>query len=57
MSGLCATQSLWDRQQDLLQPLVFLTPWTAERLRSDLFSKLQPEQACVLTAQTKTDNE
>ena len=57
VSGLCASQSLWDRQQDLLQPLAFLTPWTAERLRSDLFSKLQPEQACVLTAQAKTENE
>ena len=53
VSGLCASQTLWDRHQDLLQPLAFLTPWTAERLCSELFPKLQPEQACVLTAHTR----
>ena len=51
-----ASQTLWDRQQDLLHPLAFLLPWTAERLRSDLFPRLQPEQAFVLTAQAKTKN-
>ena len=54
VSGLSASQTLWDRQQDLLHPLAFLPPWTAERLRSDLFPRLQPEQAFVLTAQAKT---
>ena len=56
VSGLSASQTLWDRQQDLLHPLAFLLPWTAERLRSDLFPRLQPEQAFVLTAQAKTKN-
>jgi len=54
VSGLSASQTLWHRQQDLLHPLAFLPPWTAERLRSDLFPRLQPEQAFVLTAQAKT---
>ena len=49
-------RTLWERQQDLLQPLALLPPWTAERLRSDLFPRLQPEQAFVLTAQAKTKN-
>lgn len=57
VSGLSASQTLWDRQQDLLHPLAFLPPWTAERLRSDLFPRLQPEQAFVLTAQAKTKHE
>ena len=56
VSGLSASQTLWERQQDLLQPLALLPPWTAERLRSDLFPRLQPEQAFVLTAQAKTKN-
>ena len=56
VSGLSASQTLWDRQQDLLHPLAFLPPWTAERLRSDLFPRLQPEQAFVLTAKAKTKN-
>ena len=56
VSGLCASQTLWDRPQDLLQPLDFLPAWTAERLRADLFPKLQPEQACVLTAQATTEH-
>ncbi len=56
VSGLSASQTLWDRQQDLLDPLAFLPSWTAERLRSELFPRLQPEQAFVLTAQAKTQN-
>jgi len=56
VSGLCASQTLWDRPQDLLQPLDFLPAWTAERLRTDLFPRLQPEQACVLTAQAMTEH-
>ncbi len=56
VSGLSASQTLWGRQQDLLYPLSFLPPWTAERLRSELFPRLQPEQAFVLTAQAKTEN-
>jgi len=56
VSGLSASQTLWDRQQDLLRPLEFLLPWTPERLRSELFSQLQPEQACVLIAQAKTEH-
>ena len=56
VSGLSASQTLWDRQQNLLRPLEFLMPWTAERLRSEVFSQLQPEQACVLTAQAQTEN-
>ena len=56
VSGLCASQTLWDRPQDLLQPLNFLPPWTAERLRADVFPRLQPEHACVLTAQAKTEH-
>ena len=57
VSGLCASQTLWDRQQDLLHPLAFLPAWTAERLRSELFPRLQPEQAFVLTAQAKSEQE
>ena len=56
VSGLSASQTLWDRQQNLLRPLEFLMPWTAERLRSEVFSQLQPEQACVLTAQAQTEH-
>ena len=56
VSGLCASQTLWDRPQDLLQPLDFLPAWTTERLRADLFSRLQPEQACVLIAQAPTEH-
>jgi predicted Zn-dependent peptidase len=57
VSGLCASQTLWDRQQDLLHPLAFLPAWTVERLRSELFPRLQPEQAFVLTAQAKSEQE
>ena len=57
VSGLCASQTLWDRQQDLLHPLAFLPTWTAGRLRSELFPRLQPEQAFVLTAQAKSEHE
>ena len=57
VSGLCASQTLWNRQQDLLHPLAFLPTWTAERLRSELFPRLQPEQAFVLTAQAKSEHE
>ena len=56
VSGLCASQTLWERPQDLLQPLAFLPAWTEERLRADLFPKLLPEQACVLIAQAPTEN-
>ena len=56
VSGLCASQTLWNRQQDLLHPLAFLPTWTAERLRSELFPRLQPEQAFVLTAQAKSEH-
>ena len=56
VSGLSASQTLWDRQQDLLRPLAFLPLWTAERLRSDLFPRLQPEQAFVLIAQATKEH-
>ena len=50
VSGLCASQQLWGRNQDLLAPLDLLQTWSAIELQTAIFPTLQPEQACVLIA-------
>ena len=47
---MAASQTLWNRPQELLQPLQHLQAWTDERLNAELIPLLQPQQACTLVA-------
>ena len=50
VAAMAASQTLWNRPQDLLQPLQHLQTWTDERLSAELMPMLQPQQACTLVA-------
>jgi len=50
VAAMAASQTLWNRPQDLLQPLQHLQAWTDERLSAELMPMLQPQQACTLVA-------
>ena len=50
VASMAASQTLWGREQSLLEPLQHLENWTLEALRSSLFPQLQPEKACTLIA-------
>ena len=50
VAAQAASQMLWNRPQELLQPLQHLQAWTEERLSEDLMPLLQPSRACSLIA-------
>tara|TARA_Y100001968_G_C19226388_1_gene652284 strand:- start:147 stop:878 length:732 start_codon:yes stop_codon:yes gene_type:complete len=50
VSALAASQFLWDRRLDLLGSIEHLASWTPERLRNELFPKLQSSLSCTLIA-------
>ena len=50
VAAQAASQMLWNRPQELLQPLQHLQAWTEERLTEDLMPLLQPSRACSLIA-------
>ena len=53
VSSLAGTQTLWERNQNLLYPLSYLDYWTAERLQEIIFPKLQLENSFTLIAKSK----
>ena len=50
VAGTAGNQQLWERQQDLLQPLQVLNSWNADRLLQELMPTLSSEKACTLIA-------
>ena len=54
VAAMAASQTLWGRQQSLLEPLQQLERWTTDELRGELFPRLQPEKACTLIARPGT---
>ena len=50
VAGTAGNQQLWERQQDLLQPLQVLKSWNADRLLQELMPTLSSEKACTLIA-------
>ena len=57
VAGLAGSHALWNRCQPLLEPLQNINYWSAERLRDEIFTKLQPQDCCTLIARpTKTDS-
>jgi predicted Zn-dependent peptidase len=50
VAGTAGSQQLWERQQDLLQPLQVLNDWSADRLLQELMPTLSSDRACTLIA-------
>jgi predicted Zn-dependent peptidase len=50
VAGIAASQTLWNRDQALLDPLRHLEHWSAEDLREDILPQLQPSRAFTLVA-------
>lgn len=50
VAGTAGNQQLWERQQDLLQPLQVLNGWSADRLLQELMPTLSSDKACTLIA-------
>ena len=50
VASMSASHRLWGREQALLDPLIHLRSWSAERLQADLMQQLQPGRACTLIA-------
>ena len=50
VAAQAATQTLWNRPQELLQPLQHLQAWSEERLSAELMPLLTPDRACTLIA-------
>ena len=56
VAGTAAAQSLWGREQPLLNPLQHLEGWTADNLQEVLFPELQVSRACTLIARPGKQN-
>ena len=50
VAGTAGNQQLWERQQDLLQPLQVLNGWSADRLLQELMPTLSSDKACTVIA-------
>jgi len=50
VAAQAASQTLWDRPQELLQPLQHLQTWSEDRLSTELMPLLRPDRACSLIA-------
>ena len=50
VAAQAASQTLWDRPQELLQPLQHLQTWSEDRLSTELVPLLRPDRACRLIA-------
>ncbi len=50
VASQAASQTLWNRPQELLQPLQHLQGWSEERLSAELMPLLKPDRACTLIA-------
>ena len=50
VAAQAASQTLWNRPQELLQPLQHLQGWSEERLSAELMPLLEPDRACTLIA-------
>ncbi len=50
VSGLAGSQSLWGRDQPLLEPLRHIKYWDSVHLKEEVFNLLQPEQSFTLLA-------
>ena len=50
VAGTAGSQLLWERQEDLLQPLQVLNGWTADRLLEEFMPTLSSDRACILIA-------
>ena len=50
VAAQAASQTLWNRPQELLQPLQHLQAWSEERLSAELMPLLEPDRACTLIA-------
>ena len=50
VAAQAASQTLWDRPQELLQPLQHLQTWSEDRLSMELMPLLRPDRACSLIA-------
>ena len=50
VAAQAASQTLWDRPQELLQPLQHLQTWSEDRLSTELMPLLRPDRSCSLIA-------
>ena len=50
VAGLAASQTLWGRPQNLLEPLNHISHWTGIRLQNEIFKVMQPQHSYTLIA-------
>ncbi len=50
VAGIAGTNTLWDRQQQLLDPIKYIKYWNRDKLQDEILSQLIPENSCTLIA-------
>ncbi len=53
ITAIAASQALWDRHQQLLDPLKHINYWNSSNIKDQIFAQLQPEKSFTLIARPK----